>query len=149
MLVDPTAVLWIDAIIGRNDPLWSDDVGRAFAWIGATWRTALASVGVEADVYDGPLQGGAVGRTVCFAGLGPGELTVDGQKVVGISQRRTRDAARFLCACNLDWDPARLVRLLAPSVPAADVSTVAVAAAAVSVERDELIEAFRAALPVA
>ena len=32
---------------------------------------------------------------VCFAGLGPGEVTLDGQKLVGLSQRRTRDGVRI------------------------------------------------------
>jgi lipoate-protein ligase A len=41
---------------------------------------------------------------VCFAGLGPGEVTVGGRKVVGISQRRTRDAARFQCVAYETWD---------------------------------------------
>jgi lipoate-protein ligase A len=49
---------------------------------------------------------------VCFAGLGPGEVTVDGLKVVGISQRRTRDAARFQCVAYETWDAGALLELL-------------------------------------
>jgi hypothetical protein len=51
--------------------------------------------------------------SVCFAGLGPGEVTVDGRKVVGLSQRRTREAALFQCCAALRWEPARLLDLLA------------------------------------
>ena len=40
----------------------------------------------------------------CFAGAGSGEVMVGERKVVGISQRRTRDAARFQCACVLHWN---------------------------------------------
>ena len=36
------------------------------------------------------------GRVACFAALGPGELSVDGRKVLGISQRRTRFG---FCSC--------------------------------------------------
>jgi lipoate-protein ligase A len=51
--------------------------------------------------------------SVCFAGLGPGEVTVDGRKVVGLSQRRTREAALFQCCAALRWEPERLLDLLA------------------------------------
>ncbi|MFZ9844209.1 MAG: hypothetical protein ACO3EQ_07685, partial [Ilumatobacteraceae bacterium] len=42
-------------------------------------------------------------RAVCFASIGPGEVVRSdtragvSRKVVGISQRRTKDAARFQC----------------------------------------------------
>jgi hypothetical protein len=49
---------------------------------------------------------------VCFAGLGPGEVTVDGRKAVGIAQRRTRAGSLFQCAVPLRWDGARLARAL-------------------------------------
>ena len=51
---------------------------------------------------------------VCFAGVGPGEVLVDGAKVVGISQRRTRAGARFQCAVMRTWDPSELARIFAP-----------------------------------
>ena len=54
---------------------------------------------------------------VCFAGRGPGEVFVDARKAVGISQRRTRDGARFQCAIHRRWDPATLVGLLAEPRP--------------------------------
>jgi lipoate-protein ligase A len=50
---------------------------------------------------------------VCFAGTGPGEVTLDGRKVVGISQRRTRQGALFQCAVIVSWDPAGLLDVLA------------------------------------
>ena len=52
-------------------------------------------------------------RVVCFAGLGPGEVTLEGRKVVGMEQRRGRGGALFQCAVPLRWDPGRLVALLA------------------------------------
>jgi lipoate-protein ligase A len=58
---------------------------------------------------------------VCFAGVGPGEvLADDGAKLVGISQRRTRNWALFQCAVPLKWDAAPLIAVLGPSAePAA------------------------------
>jgi lipoate-protein ligase A len=113
VLVEPGGVAWIDVVIPRADPLWDDDVGRAFHWLGDAWAAALGLLGVVGGVVH---RGGLV-RTpqsdlVCFAGLGPGEVTVDGAKVVGMAQRRTRDGALFQCAVPLVWDPGRLAALL-------------------------------------
>jgi lipoate-protein ligase A len=74
------------------------------------WAAAL---GAEAKVHPGPMVTSAWSSLVCFAGLGPGEVTVGGRKAVGISQRRTRDAAGFQCAAYSRWDPAALAALLA------------------------------------
>jgi hypothetical protein len=55
---------------------------------------------------------------VCFAGLGPGEVTVGGRKLVGWTQRRTRAGSRFSGLMYPRWDP---VPLLDALVPDADV----------------------------
>ncbi len=82
-------------------------------------------------------------RLVCFDGLGPGEVTSRGAKVVGVSQRRTRLAARFQTSLYLRHDPARLVALLAPPRPSAtDLAPVATVAADAATVR----AAFEAAL---
>lgn len=52
------------------------------------------------------------GRLVCFGAVGPGEVSVAGRKVVGISQRRTRGGARFQCLVLDGWDPGPLLDLL-------------------------------------
>lgn len=95
--VDPATSLWIDVIVPRGHPLWSDDVGLAFDWVGQTWAAALAATGLPGPsrVHSGRLMHPDWGRVVCFAGLGPGEVVVGGRKVVGLSQRRTREMARF------------------------------------------------------
>ncbi|MHB8669304.1 MAG: lipoate--protein ligase family protein [Acidimicrobiales bacterium] len=118
VLVEPGALVWADVVIGREDRRWEPDVGRSFGWLGRVWVDALEAAGA--------LRGGQVARShtgrlcrtpwssrVCFAGLGPGEVTIEGRKVVGISQRRNRDVAVFQCAALLVWDPAALVELLA------------------------------------
>ncbi|HKA04003.1 MAG TPA: hypothetical protein VKD67_06720, partial [Acidimicrobiales bacterium] len=129
-----------------GDPLWSDDIGRAAHWLGDAWTTALATAGVTgATVHRGPLIRAPWSDVVCFAGLGPGEVTIDGRKVVGISQRRTRAAARFQCAALLRWDPGALVALLAPPRPTA--AELANVAAPVPVNSDALASALVATLP--
>ena len=81
-------------------------------WLGAVWVRALASLGMGTDWHRGAMVCTAWCRQVCFAGLGPGEVTTGGQKVVGIAQRRTRAGSLFQCAALLRWDPQRMVNLL-------------------------------------
>ncbi|HVM09248.1 MAG TPA: hypothetical protein VM345_12340 [Acidimicrobiales bacterium] len=116
VLVDPAEVLWVDVLVPHGDPLWVDDVNRSTAWLGRAWVSALREVGAIEDpvVHEGAICLNRWGRLVCFAGLGPGEVTsgAGGPKVVGISQRRTRDGARFQCAVPFRWEPRRITSLL-------------------------------------
>ncbi|CAN5806858.1 hypothetical protein BH10ACT1_BH10ACT1_42150 [soil metagenome] len=110
----PGDVTWVDVILPRGDAHWVDDVGRAATWLGEAWTDALASLGVVgARCHTGPMVRTAHSDLVCFAGLAPGEVTVDGAKVVGVSQRRTRAGARFQCAVLHRWDPQPLADVLA------------------------------------
>ncbi len=117
VLVDPRSVLWVDFVVPAGDPLWTADVGRAAWWVGEAWSEALGQMGVSGlEVWKGPMQKNAWSSRVCFAGLAAGEVTAAGQsKVVGISQRRTRQGALFQCACLLMWEPAQTLDLLALS----------------------------------
>jgi lipoate---protein ligase len=113
VLVEPTAIAWIEVYISSDDPLWVPDVGRAFWWLGQTWADALTALGVVgADVHRGPPVTTAWSGKVCFAGTGAGEVTVRGRKVVGMAQRRTRAGALFQCAALLRWDAGRLLEVL-------------------------------------
>lgn len=113
MIVGPDLTLWIDVLVPRGHRLWDDDIGRASWWVGDVWAEALADVGAGAgligSVHRGSMETSELSRLVCFAGLGPGEVVVTGadavvSKAVGISQRRTRDWARFQCALSRRWD---------------------------------------------
>jgi lipoate---protein ligase len=145
VLLVPGEVVWIDVIVPAGDALWLSDIGGAAHWLGEVWATALAACGVVGgEVHRGGLVRAPWSDVVCFAGLGPGEVTVGGQKVVGISQRRTRAAARFQCAVPVVWDPAALVALLTPPRPTVD--ELAAVALGVAVEPGALASAFVAAL---
>ena len=146
VLLEPGAVLWVDVILPADDPLWVDDVGRSSHWLGEVWAAALAACGVEgATVHRGPMVRSEWSGLVCFAGLGPGEVTVGGAKVVGISQRRTRAAARFQCVVLSRWDPEAVMALLDPVAwPAVPLGAVATGA---GVELPTLADAFVAHLP--
>jgi lipoate-protein ligase A len=115
VLVEPGAAVWVDVTIPPGDPRWVNDVGRAFHWLGDAWVEVLAAAGVECEWYDGPMRKAPWSDRVCFAGLGPGEVTVGGRKVVGMSQRRTREGVLFQCCAALRWEPERLLDLLALS----------------------------------
>lgn len=136
VLLAPGEALWFDVAIPAGDPLWSPDVGRAFHWLGRAWAEALAGLGVVARWHDGPMQHTPWSRRVCFAGLGPGEVLVDGRKVVGLSQRRTRGAALFQCCALLRWDPGALLDLLALTPEERETAAAALEDAALGVGPD-------------
>jgi lipoate-protein ligase A len=112
VLVVPGEVLWVDVVLPAGDSLWQDDIGRASHWVGEAWAAALHELGVSPDVHRGGLVRTKWSEAVCFAGVGAGEVTVQGRKVVGISQRRTRGWARFQCAALGQWDPSAVTSLL-------------------------------------
>lgn len=114
--------LWVDIVVPRDHPLWDDDVARAAWWVGEAWCAALRAAGVSGDLdvhRDGP-QLRPHERALCFFDLGAGEVTRDGRKLVGVSQRRTRLAARFQCVVYRHFDPAHHLGVLrgAPAWPA-------------------------------
>ena len=118
VLMRPDDVAWIDVVIAATDPLWRDDVGESFQWLGEVWADALSDEGLPAQVHRGPAIRPDLGRIVCFAGVGSGEVLVAGRKIVGMSQRRTRDWARFQCLVY-----GRFVAAESMSVLAADLAT--------------------------
>lgn len=142
VLVGPGDPLWVDVVVPRGDDLWDDDVGRAFWWLGAVWASV---VGGRAVVHRGPMVRTRWSAEVCFAGLGPGEVTVGGRKVVGLAQRRVRDGALFQCAVHRTWDPRSLVSHL--GLPAEAVDELADVVLPMGDRLEELERAFLDALP--
>ena len=144
--VAPGELVWVDVDLPANDPLWDDDVGRSFLWLGRAWAAALKKVEVSgASVWDGGLRCGPAGRALCFAGLGPGEVSVAGRKVIGISQRRTREGTRFHCAALLRWSPLPLARTM--SVPESLWPELPELAGGLEVKPDDLVAALVEAMP--
>jgi lipoate-protein ligase A len=136
VLVAPGEPVWVDLWLPATDPLWSDDVDRAFDWVGDSWVAALQSL----DVHDlvahrsGTRSCTSWSALVCFGGVGRGEVvTADGRKVVGLAQRRTRAGAWFHGACAMRWDPASLVELLSLQPSERDEAVLELEAAAVGV----------------
>lgn len=115
VLVVPGDTVWIDAWVPATDSLWIPDVTRAFHWLGQVWGTALERLGFTGVEVQGAGPGACTrwSTLVCFGGMGAGEVTVGGRKVVGLSQRRNRSGAWFHSACNQHWDPDALLSVLA------------------------------------
>jgi len=132
VLLVPGEVVWFDVLVPKGHPRWQDDIGRAAWWIGEVVRDALDAP--DAVVHTGPMVRTEWSGLVCFAGLGPGEVTLHGRKVLGVSQRRTRDGARLQCALYQRWDPATLVGLLAPPRPPVEALADVVATASLGLE---------------
>jgi lipoate---protein ligase len=123
----PGGVLWVDVVVPSADRRSIRDVRGSMVWMGEQWVEALRRVGIARDVavHRGGLEGSAWSELICFAGVGPGEVLLDGRKLVGISQRRTRVAARFQCAVHLSSAPSDrlapdVLQLLAPPLPPLD-----------------------------
>lgn len=122
VLLVPGEHVWVDVVLPAHDPLWRDDVEAATWWLGAAWAAALGAAPTsgghlgDAEVHHRGVSERELGALVCFAAAGPGEVSVAGRKVVGISQRRTRQAARFQCVVHRHFDAHRTWQLLSPAV---------------------------------
>jgi len=134
VVVGPGECAWVDVVVERDGPGWNDDIGKAGCWMGDQWVSALDASGVPGGkVHRTAMEKRPGADSVCFAGVGPGEvLTAEGAKLVGVSQRRTRAWALFQCAIPLRWEPAGLIDVLGPAaVPAADAPVATLDAATV------------------
>ncbi len=126
VFVHPSDSVWIDITISRDDPLWKDDVAQSMLWLGECFVEAL-SPWVQAEVYRETFSSGIEGRVVCFASSSPGEVFVASNKLVGISQRRGREGARFQCVLYRHWRPGDWSSILASSDVQSRVADIAVA----------------------
>ena len=149
VVIVPGAQVWLDVFVPADDARAEADVVKAASWLGELWAAALGGCGLaELSVHHGGVLDAPFARVACFTGLGPGEVTWRGRKVVGCSQRRTRAGATLHTMCLLAAHQGELARLLAldeavrPALAAAlDASVGAVPLAAATLEvalRDHL-----------
>jgi len=87
-----SADLVVDWWIPAGDSRWSNDVRETSRRVGRWWAEVLHdAVDDEVTVHEGGLEGDRDLRVVCFAGRGPGEVFVGGEKAVGVTQWRVRE----------------------------------------------------------
>lgn len=84
---------WVELWLPATPETERGDVRSTAYRVGQWWRVALADLGVSAEPHHGGLRDADQAAVACFAGLGPGELTVAGRKLVGLSQWRGRQGA--------------------------------------------------------
>lgn len=148
----PDAQVWIDVWVPAGDSLWIDDVAAAAVPVGEAWATALGRFGwSDLSVHRDGAEPGPWSDLVCFAGRGPGEVvTTAGRKIVGISQRRTRDWIRVQCMAHRRWDAGIAVAALALGAGERDAAVQGLAglvAAIGDVDEATLVAALVDALP--
>lgn len=114
--LDPSTDCWIDAIVPAGSPLWHDDVGVAFHWLGQLWvdtlNEVLGAAGPAHMVRPRPGRANRGRPLWCFSSLGHGEVTIGASKVVGLSQRRTRRWIRLQSLVLGAWPGRRLLPYL-------------------------------------
>ena len=147
----PGEHVWLDVVVPRGDVLWSDDVAQASWWLGDVWVQALNALGENnVSVHHESLSSDAWGGLLCFAGIGPGEVVrrddESPSKLVGISQRRTRDYARFQCTIYTKWNP-HDVELYVVNTPG-NLSEIAHRVAAVQASQQAIVNTFVSHLPL-
>lgn len=120
VLLVPGDVVWVDVILPAGATGWSDDIHGPMVWLGQRLAEVLTELlgasGAEPDVrvHDAKAVTTRWSRLLCFDGIGSGEVLLDGRKLIGISQRRTRTSARLQCCWYADYDPDLLVSLFVP-----------------------------------
>jgi lipoate-protein ligase A len=121
VLVLPPDLLWVEIVVPHG--VAPDDVRGSMVWAGRLWREALAGILPDPSslvVSELPGPGTAWSDLVCFAGVGAGEVLLDGRKLVGLSQRRTRRGLRIQGLVHLappSIDVAELLRRPLPTTP--------------------------------
>ena len=147
----PGEHVWLDVVVPRGDVLWSDDVAQASWWLGDVWVQTLHSLGMsDVSVHRQSLNSDAWGDLLCFAGVGPGEVVQQGNetpsKVVGMSQRRTREYARFQCTIYTKWNP-HDVETYVMNTPG-NLSEIAHRVATVQADQQAIVDTFVSHLPL-
>ena len=147
----PGEHVWLDVVVPRGDELWSHDVARASWWLGDVWVQTLQSLGMNnMSVYRHSLSSDAWGDLLCFAGVGPGEVVQQRDealsKVVGISQRRTRDYARFQCTIYTKWNP-HDVEMYVRNTPG-NLNEIVHRVATVQADQQAIVDTFVSHLPL-
>jgi lipoate-protein ligase A len=151
VFLSPGEHVWLDVIVPRGDVLWSDDVAQASWWLGDVWVQTLNALGENnVSVHRESLSSDAWGDLMCFAGVGPGEVVQrndeEMSKLVGISQRRTRDYARFQCTIYTKWNP-HDVEMYVVNTPG-NLSEIAHRVAAVQASQQAIVDTFVSHLPL-
>ena len=141
VLLVPGQVTWVDIVLPAGAPGWATDVHGPMVWLGRILRDVLKDQllndhlpAQHLSVHEGKMIVTPWSSLVCFDGIGAGEVLIDGEKLIGLSQRRTRSAARLQCCWYSSYDPGELASMLDPQArpPLAELRPVATIARSVA-----------------
>lgn len=129
VLMYPGDVVWVDVIVPIG--FANDDLRASMITVGEMFVEALHQLDdtIALEVHRGGMVATPWSDLVCWAGIGPGEVTANGAKLVGLSQRRTRAGARIqamlhrrdLVGASAQYFDAALVNLPSGHLPRAAV----------------------------
>jgi lipoate-protein ligase A len=113
-------MLSLDVLVPAGHPWFTDRLGDIFMLVGQRWAQALRDLGAgDLVVHDGPATARRRGSprerllaAICYATRGRGEVLWRGRKLVGLAQRRRRNAAMVQCGLLRRWEPHHLLRSL-------------------------------------
>jgi lipoate-protein ligase A len=119
VLMRRSSVLWVDVVVPPG--FAPDDVRGSMVWIGERWREVLQPyVDRSLSVHRAGMWCSQWSDRVCFSGIGPGEVLDGGDKLVGLSQRRTRHGVRIQALVYSASVAAGYRTLMRGDLPAAD-----------------------------
>lgn len=100
----------------KNNPLFPDNILGTYKVISSCLVQALVSLGINASVVDGTYRRSGLNnlKSLCFSEPSRFELLVDGRKICGSAQVRTRGAFLQHGSLLLSFDPENAVRILCP-----------------------------------
>lgn len=76
-------------------------IGPGYEWLGTHIAAVLQALGLPAQPAPHKRDAGALGWA-CFAGVSPWEVLLDGRKIVGLAQRRSRTGVLLAAGLLLD-----------------------------------------------
>jgi len=120
VLVDANHSVWIDVEVGIEDVRYCAEPMAMMAKVGQWWMEALRFLNCcppDLWQFEGAMECDAGGDVICFAGRAHGELMVGESKLVGLSQRRTRDGARVQGQLHFADPTDAMLEVLAESSP--------------------------------
>ncbi|HJV79541.1 lipoate--protein ligase family protein [Noviherbaspirillum sp.] len=112
VLVGPW-MLSASVVLPAAHPLVTLSTAKSYQWIGDVYASALAAIGVatqvltpdEAHAWKQDNRASSI-AWACFGGLSPGEVVIDGRKIVGFAQVRKRNGILLVAGLLLhkpDW----------------------------------------------
>lgn len=150
-------VLGQDVFLPAGHRLADPDIVEAYRWLGETWASALARLGIPARVVSIAEARAAAGRELpevvrlaCFGTLSPYEVVLGNRKIVGLAQVRRRGNVLLQAGVHLDFDAESLARSLGWEEPESAAmlreAAVGVREVQADVGEDEIVVSFEQAL---